>query len=621
MSPSCQFLRKQPCGNIPIDPNADDLRNERRMLDALSIKDDHQQQRRIDPYVDFPKKSSKQPSFQNNVHDFPSQSHYDNPTQTCAINLPRTFAPADQTRNLHNDYIPHQVDLINQQRQQQQQQQQQLQQQHHQQQQQQHHQQQQQKDPRKIPATDYSEMTKRFGTFFTWPKTAYLQPLELADAGFIYSGTGDAVKCYKCGVSLRNWEPNDTAWAEHEKWSPVCPLVIQKIQQVNTNKQPREYQQLTQEASYASLDENYLRRYKQQQQQQQQFARPPYETSRSLPTGAHLQYEARFNTTGTSYSPAHPILPSQTTNEYYHHQKPVQNASAPPSFQQNPTMVGYPSHSSLLPYFSQQPSVLAQYNNPLSLTLSARRNCGDPLSTQRNCGGENMKSPFSVQRNCGGENMKSPLSVQRNCGGENMKSPLSVQRNCGGENMKSETSETFATTDYKMRVPQESTYPFSSDSLETSPVRKERKPVTLSNAQTLVGMGFEKKLIQQTIDCYTSYASRSFSSLDDLAQAVLYFQDHGTLEGTPFGKDLNVNPSKAGEEMIYDRVSSSKPLSVKETETDRQSCKICMDNDVEVTFVPCGHLVVCESCALGMKLCPICRLDVNETVRTYYFGN
>ena len=73
--------------------------------------------------------------------------------------------------------------------------------------------------------------------------------------------------------------------------------------------------------------------------------------------------------------------------------------------------------------------------------------------------------------------------------------------------------------------------------------------------------------------------------------------------------------------MIYERATNSKPLSAKEAETDRQGCKICMDNDVQVTFVPCGHLVVCESCALGMKLCPICRLEVQETVRTYFFAN
>jgi len=154
----------------------------------------------------------------------------------------------------------------------------------------------------------------------------------------------------------------------------------------------------------------------------------------------------------------------------------------------------------------------------------------------------------------------------------------------------------------------------------SSPVKRERKALTSEDVNKLVEMGFKEEVVQRTIDCYTEYASRSFGSLDDLAQAVLYFQDHNSLEGTPFGRNLNVKPSKAGEEMIFERVKNDKPITIS-NEMDRQSCKICMDNDVEVTFVPCGHLVVCESCALGMKLCPICRLEIVNTVRTYYFGN
>lgn len=54
---------------------------------------------------------------------------------------------------------------------------------------------------------------------------------------------------------------------------------------------------------------------------------------------------------------------------------------------------------------------------------------------------------------------------------------------------------------------------------------------------------------------------------------------------------------------------------------DRKNCKICMDAAVEVTFVPCGHLVVCQACSQGLKMCPICRKDVDESVRTYFYGN
>ncbi|NWU91475.1 BIR7B protein, partial [Upupa epops] len=46
-------------------------------------------------------------------------------------------------------------------------------------------------------------------------------------------------------------------------------------------------------------------------------------------------------------------------------------------------------------------------------------------------------------------------------------------------------------------------------------------------------------------------------------------------------------------------------------------CKVCMDRDVSVVFVPCGHLVACGACALNLRSCPICRAVIRESVRTF----
>nr|XP_032837245.1 tumor susceptibility gene 101 protein-like [Petromyzon marinus] len=50
---------------------------------------------------------------------------------------------------------------------------------------------------------------------------------------------------------------------------------------------------------------------------------------------------------------------------------------------------------------------------------------------------------------------------------------------------------------------------------------------------------------------------------------------------------------------------------------DRHTCKVCMDNEVSVVFVPCGHLVACQECASSLAICPICRAAVREAVRTF----
>ncbi|XP_046435566.1 baculoviral IAP repeat-containing protein 7-like isoform X2 [Neodiprion fabricii] len=46
-------------------------------------------------------------------------------------------------------------------------------------------------------------------------------------------------------------------------------------------------------------------------------------------------------------------------------------------------------------------------------------------------------------------------------------------------------------------------------------------------------------------------------------------------------------------------------------------CKICMDKEVAVVFLPCGHLSTCVHCAPSLKHCPMCRQEIRATVRTF----
>ncbi|KFO77784.1 Baculoviral IAP repeat-containing protein 7-B [Cuculus canorus] len=50
---------------------------------------------------------------------------------------------------------------------------------------------------------------------------------------------------------------------------------------------------------------------------------------------------------------------------------------------------------------------------------------------------------------------------------------------------------------------------------------------------------------------------------------------------------------------------------------EERICKVCMDRDVSVVFVPCGHLVACEECASNLRSCPICRAVIRGCVRTF----
>ncbi|VDI54562.1 polyadenylate-binding protein-interacting protein 1 [Mytilus galloprovincialis] len=58
-----------------------------------------------------------------------------------------------------------------------------------------------------------------------------------------------------------------------------------------------------------------------------------------------------------------------------------------------------------------------------------------------------------------------------------------------------------------------------------------------------------------------------------------------------------------------------------DTTDDKYMCKICFDDPVEVTFLPCMHACCCKNCSdkLKPKQCPICRKRIRQS-RTLYFS-
>lgn len=47
-------------------------------------------------------------------------------------------------------------------------------------------------------------------------------------------------------------------------------------------------------------------------------------------------------------------------------------------------------------------------------------------------------------------------------------------------------------------------------------------------------------------------------------------------------------------------------------------CKICFDNERNVCFVPCGHVVACSKCAVALTKCPTCTRRAASIVRLYF---
>ena len=48
---------------------------------------------------------------------------------------------------------------------------------------------------------------------------------------------------------------------------------------------------------------------------------------------------------------------------------------------------------------------------------------------------------------------------------------------------------------------------------------------------------------------------------------------------------------------------------IRALEKERE-CKICMDKEVGVVFIPCGHIACCVDCGESFSYCPICRREI-----------
>ena len=52
---------------------------------------------------------------------------------------------------------------------------------------------------------------------------------------------------------------------------------------------------------------------------------------------------------------------------------------------------------------------------------------------------------------------------------------------------------------------------------------------------------------------------------------------------------------------------------------DQDQCVVCMDGEINVVLVPCGHMILCETCAnqLTNKKCPTCRQNISQIVKVF----
>jgi chromosome segregation ATPase len=46
-------------------------------------------------------------------------------------------------------------------------------------------------------------------------------------------------------------------------------------------------------------------------------------------------------------------------------------------------------------------------------------------------------------------------------------------------------------------------------------------------------------------------------------------------------------------------------------------CKVCYENRIDTVFRPCNHQAFCARCAVGMRICAVCRTPITEAIKVF----
>ncbi|KAL4232728.1 Baculoviral IAP repeat-containing protein 2 [Mactra antiquata] len=72
---------------------------------------------------------------------------------------------------------------------------------------------------------EYSSQSARRQTFGNWPSTTGQDGSRMAVYGFFYTGQQDLIRCFQCGIGLKDWSHSDEPLFEHVRHSGQCPFL------------------------------------------------------------------------------------------------------------------------------------------------------------------------------------------------------------------------------------------------------------------------------------------------------------------------------------------------------------------------------------------------------------
>ncbi|CAH1131504.1 unnamed protein product [Ceutorhynchus assimilis] len=430
--------------------------------------------------------------------------------------------------------------------------------------------------PLSIPSSsfplDYKNESERLASFDNWPIPQVVSPEDLARAGFYSLKNGDNTKCAFCKGVVRAWEPNDIPDVEHKRHFPACPFVITTIN-------PRLH----------SSDNGQLAQ-------------------------------------GTTFRNVNIINNSIDGNL---DQLGVQKHNGPKRADYGTVEARLRTFSSWSPHLIQTPDLLAQagfYYEGMNDQVRCFHCDGglrhwdpddDPWTEHARwfprCSFVNLVKGQDFVTACSLENLNSS-------NGQNSKIQAKKRRQVSNEELQAHMISEPALTALGIGI----------DVQRVRRAMKEKLELTgqgYSHADALVEASLNMQLEEE--DGFENPPLASNQIRNNLVAALIDFSkgtDNGNTDQTlqPNIPQQSSTPPDCPrgqfDACAPSGVKFEKSVSLEEENRilkEARQCKICMDAEVGIVFLPCGHLATCVNCAPNLEDCPVCRSVIKAAVRTF----
>ncbi|NWH93382.1 BIR protein, partial [Aegithalos caudatus] len=431
----------------------------------------------------------------------------------------------------------------------------------------------------------------RLRTFHSWPLT-FLSPTDLAKAGLYYLGTADKVACFTCGGQLCNWEPKDNAVSEHRRHYPNCPFV-----------------------------ENLIR-------DQQSF---------NVSNVSMQTHEARVKTF-INWPTRIPVQPEQLADAGFYY---VGRNDDVKCFCCDGGLRCWESgddpwieHAK---WFPRCEYLLRVKGREFVSQIQARfpHLLEQLLSTSDPPVDENLDPPIirfepGESRSEDAIMMNTPVvktALEMGFNRRLIKQTVQSKILATGENYKTVNdlvSDLLMAEDEKMEEEKEKqSEEVASDDLYL--IQKNRMALfqRLTCVLPILGSLLSAKVITELEHDVIKQKTQIPLQARELIDTILV---KGNEAASIFRNCLRDCDPVLHKDLFVDKTIKYVPtedvsgLPMEEQLRrlqEERTCKVCMDKEVSIVFIPCGHLVVCKECAPSLRKCPICRGTIKGTVRTF----